>query len=100
MLHIQASVYRSQSTVMLMSQGSATSNANLITISAYGVAPTVQPLPPMHYQRAFHNSVILPTGKVLIMGGQVRNLVSVTLLALQTRVRMAQQHVMSPSQMC
>ena len=49
----------------------ATRNANLITIGAYGVNATVQPLPPMNYQRAFHNSVVLPDGKVLIMGGQV-----------------------------
>ena len=49
----------------------ATNNANLITISAYGVKATVQPLPPMNYPRAFHNSVVLPDGKVLIMGGQV-----------------------------
>jgi len=28
-------------------------------------------LPPMHYQRAFANSVVAPDGKVYIFGGQV-----------------------------
>ncbi len=72
-------------------QGNATQNANLITIGAYGVPATVQPLPPMHYQRAFHNSVVMPDGKVLIIGGQVQVLLRVWVSSgFQTRARSGQ----------
>ena len=37
----------------------------------YGSTASVQPLGPMHYTRAFCNSVVLPDGTVLIIGGQV-----------------------------
>lgn len=46
----------------------ATSNATLITLSN-GTA-TTQTLPSMSYQRAFSNSVVLPNGQVVVMGGQ------------------------------
>lgn len=71
--HFLRRVLRTQSLCMRWSQGEyATRNANLITIKAFGSIASVQQLPQMHYQRAFHNSVVLPDGKVLIMGGQVR----------------------------
>lgn len=46
----------------------ATSNATLIDISS-GTAVTTT-LAPMSYQRAFSNSVILPNGQVVVLGGQ------------------------------
>ncbi|HET9646431.1 MAG TPA: RICIN domain-containing protein [Burkholderiaceae bacterium] len=46
----------------------ATSNAHLIDIS--GSTPTVTKLPSMAYARAFSNSVVLPDGKVVVVGGQ------------------------------
>jgi galactose oxidase len=49
----------------------ATNSAYLIDITA-GVnqAPTVKQLTPMTYQRAFSNSVVLPNGNVVVIGGQ------------------------------
>ena len=88
---------------VLSSQGNATRNANLITISAYGIAATVTALPPMHYQRAFHNSVVLPDGKVFITGGQVRNshLFMIPKPALWHREHRCQtQHAISSSNKC
>lgn len=49
----------------------STSNANIITIGDPTANPTVQQINNMAYQRAFANSVVLPDGTVLIMGGQV-----------------------------
>ncbi|WP_345813111.1 RICIN domain-containing protein [Paraburkholderia sp. PREW-6R] len=46
----------------------ATSDATLIDIST-GVATTTT-LAPMSYQRAFSNSVVLPNGQVVVLGGQ------------------------------
>jgi galactose oxidase len=46
----------------------ATSNATLININS-GTAVTTR-IGPMSYQRAFSNSVALPNGQVVIMGGQ------------------------------
>jgi galactose oxidase len=49
----------------------ATNSAYLIDISAgVGQAPTVTQLAPMSYQRAFSNSVVLPDGSVVVIGGQ------------------------------
>lgn len=48
------------------------SNAHIITINNPNTNPTVQKIGNMAYQRAFHNSVILPDGKVFVVGGQVR----------------------------
>ncbi len=45
----------------------ANANSYVIDINA-GV--TVRKLAPMAYRRAFHNSVVLPNGQVLIVGGQ------------------------------
>jgi galactose oxidase len=45
----------------------ATRNAYVISLNG-GV--TVRKVPSMAYQRAFHNSVVLPDGKVLVVGGQ------------------------------
>ena len=50
----------------------ATNHANLLTISSYGTPVAVQALTGMTYPRAYANSVVLPDGKVLTMGGQVR----------------------------
>lgn len=49
----------------------ATNSAYLIDITA-GVnqTPTVTQLAPMTYQRAFSNSVVLPNGSVVVIGGQ------------------------------
>lgn len=47
----------------------ATANAHIITIGAPNTTPTVTKLGPMHYARVFHNSVVLPDGKVVIIGG-------------------------------
>ena len=49
----------------------ATSNAHIITIGNPPDVPTVQAIGNMAYQRSFANSVILPDGTVLIVGGQV-----------------------------
>jgi galactose oxidase len=46
----------------------ATSNAYIVDIR--GSAPTVTKLPSMANPRAFANSVVLPDGKVLVVGGQ------------------------------
>lgn len=54
--------------------GTATVNAHIITIGAQFVNPTVQTINDMYYQRAFHNSVVMPDGKVFICGGQVNPL--------------------------
>lgn len=51
----------------------ATSNAHIITLGEPGEKPTVQPAGQdgmMHYSRVFHTSVVLPDGKVFIVGGQ------------------------------
>ncbi|SAK60161.1 oxidase [Caballeronia temeraria] len=49
-------------------QSVATSNATLIDISS-GNAVT-QTIAPMSYRRAFSNSVVLPNGQVVVVGGQ------------------------------
>jgi galactose oxidase len=49
----------------------ATNSAYLIDISAgVGTAPKVTALTPMSYERAFSNSVVLPNGSVVVIGGQ------------------------------
>jgi galactose oxidase len=49
----------------------ATANVHLITIGTPNTTPTVQTLTSMNYARAFANSVVLPNGKIFIVGGQV-----------------------------
>lgn len=49
----------------------ATANAHIITIDAPFQQVTSQTINQMYYQRAFHNSVVLPNGDVFITGGQV-----------------------------
>ena len=49
----------------------ATSNANIITLGNQGQAPQVQQINTMWFQRIFANSVVMPNGNVLIVGGQV-----------------------------
>lgn len=48
----------------------ATANAHIITLGNSFQNPQVQQINPMWYKRAFHNSVVLPTGLVFITGGQ------------------------------
>jgi galactose oxidase len=49
----------------------ATNSAYLIDISAGpGTTPLVTQLTPMSYERAFSNSVVLPNGNVVVIGGQ------------------------------
>ncbi|KAL9616143.1 MAG: hypothetical protein Q9160_008949 [Pyrenula sp. 1 TL-2023] len=48
----------------------ATRNAHVITINAPGSTPQVTQINPMYYARAFATGVILPDGKVFIVGGQ------------------------------
>jgi galactose oxidase len=49
---------------------SATNLVYHITIGAPPSKPNVTTLTPMHYSRAFANSVILPNGKIFVTGGQ------------------------------
>ncbi|MFL9898511.1 RICIN domain-containing protein [Paraburkholderia fungorum] len=49
-------------------QSNATSDATLIDIST-GTASAV-PIQSMNYRRAFNNSVVLPNGQVVVVGGQ------------------------------
>lgn len=53
----------------------ATAEAHLITITSPHVPATVERLPDMTYPRGFANVVVLPDGKVLVTGGQVKSLV-------------------------
>ena len=47
-----------------------TSNAHIVTVgNTPGSTASVQRIANMNYPRAFHNSVILPTGQVVIIGG-------------------------------
>ena len=48
----------------------ATVNAHIITLGATNGRPTVQRINDMWFARSFHNSVVLPDGKVFITGGQ------------------------------
>lgn len=48
---------------------SVQANANTYVIDLAGGA-TVRKVAPMAYRRAFHNSVVLPDGRVVILGGQ------------------------------
>ncbi|KAL8898503.1 MAG: hypothetical protein Q9207_006668 [Kuettlingeria erythrocarpa] len=47
----------------------ATGNARVISINTPGTAASVASVASMAYRRAFHNSVVLPDGKVLVIGG-------------------------------
>lgn len=49
-----------------------TNNAHLITIGAVGASPNVIELTSMTYNRAFHNGVVLPDGKIFVTGGQAK----------------------------
>lgn len=53
----------------------ATAEAHIVTITKPNVPATVERLPDMAYPRGFANAVVLPDGKVLITGGQVKSLV-------------------------
>ena len=47
----------------------ATTNANIITINATDAQVSVESVPHMAFERAFHNSVVLPDGSVFVNGG-------------------------------
>ena len=47
-------------------------NANAFAIDTNGGGAAVRKLAPMNYARVFHNSVVLPNGQVVIIGGQTR----------------------------
>lgn len=49
---------------------SATANARVITIGAAGTTASVATVNSMVNARAFHNSVVMPDGKVLVVGGE------------------------------
>jgi galactose oxidase len=51
-------------------RSTATNHANLVQIGSPGSRPRVTKLPNMSYARAFGNAVVLPDGKVLVVGGQ------------------------------
>ncbi|KAL8868405.1 MAG: hypothetical protein Q9174_005016 [Haloplaca sp. 1 TL-2023] len=48
----------------------ATRNARIITIGAPGTTASVAAIGSMSQARAFHNSVVMPDGKVFIVGGE------------------------------
>jgi large repetitive protein len=47
-------------------------NANAYVIDTNNGGADVRKLAPMNYARVFHNSVVLPNGQVVIIGGQTR----------------------------
>ena len=51
-------------------QSDATTNAYVVTINGAGTAVTTRKVPSMANARAFHNSVVLPDGKVAVFGGE------------------------------
>lgn len=59
---------------ILVAGGSDSYTNRAARSSAYHIditgTPTVDKLTPMNYARGYHNSVVLPDGKVLIIGGQ------------------------------
>ena len=50
--------------------GNSTASGRAYTIDINGGGATVTGTGPMAYRRAFHNSVVLPDGKVVVTGGQ------------------------------
>ncbi|KAL8776847.1 MAG: hypothetical protein Q9213_008108 [Squamulea squamosa] len=48
----------------------ATGNARIVTIGAPGTTASVAAIGNLAYARAFHNSVVMPDGKVLVVGGE------------------------------
>ncbi|KAK0117348.1 hypothetical protein ONS96_013179 [Cadophora gregata f. sp. sojae] len=48
----------------------ASAAAHLITIGAPGSTPSVVTLPSLRYARSFSNGVVLPDGKIFVIGGQ------------------------------
>jgi large repetitive protein len=50
----------------------ADANANAYVIDTNNGGAAVRKLAPMSYARVFHNSVVLPNGQVVIIGGQTR----------------------------
>lgn len=59
----------------LLVAGGAISGSNkessnkTMVIDINGISPIVTSVPPMKYPRKFHNGVVLPTGEVLVVGG-------------------------------
>lgn len=48
----------------------ATRNSQVMTVTAPNVNVTTETINPMWFARAFHNGVVLPDGRVFIVGGQ------------------------------
>ena len=48
--------------------------ANIVTIGAPNTAASVTAIAPMAFARVFHNGVVLPSGQVLVVGGQTLSL--------------------------
>ena len=63
-------IYKKPSLTYLKQSADATTNAHIITIGPPMTAPTVETINPMSFPRIFANGVVLPTGAVLITGGQ------------------------------
>ena len=63
-------IHKRPSLTYLQQSANATTNAHIITIGAPMTAPTVQTINSMSFPRIFANGVVLPTGAVLIIGGQ------------------------------
>ncbi|KAH9878144.1 hypothetical protein J1614_003361 [Plenodomus biglobosus] len=57
------------------SNSPATTMTHRITITDPGVPATVEVLADMHFARGFANAVVLPSGQVLVTGGQTRTIV-------------------------
>lgn len=56
--------------IRLQQGANATANAHILTIGTAMSPATVQTISSMSYPRIFANAVVLPTGAVLISGGQ------------------------------
>lgn len=56
--------------LLMKTESYSSANAHIITLGDPNTPPSVTAINSMAYPRAFHNSIILPDGKVFITGGQ------------------------------
>lgn len=54
---------------MLIAGGGKPSLASAMTIDLNGATPDIAATNPMNYPRSMHNSIVLPDGKVMVIGG-------------------------------